>query len=202
MALVFAGSNPAVHPTLRLPAARGPLAPAAAFIRSRGILMGMRRRWLGLLALAALALTACNNSDDAERLAAQRFFRTYLLLPDDTAVADVRIQGLVDALPPDFPVADGLTLLGSAFTDSARTRVLIVSWESGRDADDLYAFYGQALDQDPWSITQDPRFAGVDFLTFTDTDNPAFTGELRIAQEGSTAVVLLVVRETLESPGS
>ena len=53
--------------------------------------------------MAVLVLAACDNSDDEERLAAQRLFRNVLMQADDTAAADVRIQGFVDTLPPDFP---------------------------------------------------------------------------------------------------
>ena len=52
--------------------------------------------------LAGLAAAACDSSDDEERLAAQRLFRNYLVQSDRTAVADVRIQGAVDELPPSF----------------------------------------------------------------------------------------------------
>ena len=71
-----------------------------------------------LTALLAGAAVACDNSDDEERLAAQRLFRNYLIQSDRTAVADVRVQGLVDELPPSFPEHDALDLLGSAFTDT------------------------------------------------------------------------------------
>ena len=161
------------------------------------------RRYWGLLALATMAvlvLAACDNSDDEERLAAQRLFRNVLMQADDTAAADVRIQGFVDTLPPDFPLPDGLTLLGSAFTDTQRTRELIVGWESDQSADELYNFYRDALDIAPWSIAADPRFQGVDFLSFSDADNPAFDGELRVAQEGDQAVVVLIAREDLGAP--
>ena len=46
-------------------------------------------------------------------------------------------------------------------------------------------------------MTADPQRAGVDFITFRDADNPAFKGELRIAQEGDRAIVVLVATETL-----
>lgn len=160
-------------------------------------------RWGFLLllpALAGLVLAACSNSDDAERLAAQRLFRNYLVRPDETAAADVRVHKFVDTLPPDFPLFADLTLLGSAFTDTATTRELIVGWESDHDADEIYNFYQTALNRDPWKIVQEPRIQGVDFLTFTDADNPAFTGELRIAQEGDAAVVVLIAREELSGP--
>lgn len=161
--------------------------------------MGVLRWWPLLLmpALAGLALAGCSNSDDAERLAAQRLFRNYLLQPDETAAADVRVQKFVDKLPPDFPLFEDITVLGSAFTDTADTRELIVGWESDRDADEIYNFYQAALNRDPWKIVQEPRIQGIDFLTFTDADNPAFTGELRIVQEGDAAVVVLIAREDL-----
>ena len=164
--------------------------------------MGVLRWGLLLLlpALAGLTLAACSNSDDAERLAAQRLFRNFLLKPDEAAAADVRIQKFADKLPPDFPLFEHLTLLGSAFTDTATTRELIVGWESSRAADEIYNFYQAALNRDPWKIVQEPRIQGVDFLTFTDADNSAFTGELRIAQEGDAAVVVLIAREGLSGP--
>ena len=153
---------------------------------------------LGLLALVALTVAAaCNNSDDSERLAAQRLFRNVLLQADATSVADVRVEGLIDDLPPDFPLPDGLTLLGSAFTDTDSQRRLIVGWESSTHADDLFEFYRQALSQEPWIGDDDPpRYAGVDFISFTDIDNPGFLGELRIAQEGDQAVVVFIAVET------
>ncbi len=164
------------------------------------------RRVLGwgllLLGLVAVVLlVACDRSDDEERLAAQRLFRNYLVQADGTAAADVRIQGFVDTLPPDFPLPDGLVLLGSGFTDTETTRELIVGWESDRSADDLYDFYREALDTEPWSIASDPRVIGIDFIRFTDVDYPAFEGELRIAQEGDQAVVVLIAREALGAPG-
>ena len=158
----------------------------------------------GLLALGIVAivlLVACDRSDDEERLAAQRLFRNYLVQADDTAAADVRIQGFVDTLPPDFPLPDGLVLLGSGFTDTETARELIVGWESDRSADDLYNFYHEALGTEPWSIDSDPRVIGIDFIRFTDVDSPAFEGELRIAQEGDQAVVVLIAREEFGAPG-
>ncbi len=154
---------------------------------------------IGVLAIVALSVAAaCDNSDDSERLAAQRLFRNVLLQADATAVADVRVEGLVDELPPDFPLPDGLTLLGSAFTDTDSQRRLIVGWESATHADDLFEFYSQALNDEPWLSDGDPpRFAGVDFIGFTDIDNPGFVGELRIAQEGNQAVVVLIAVETM-----
>ena len=156
---------------------------------------------LALLLGASLAVAACSTSDDAERLAAQRFFRNYLLQQDATAAADVRIQGFVDTLPPDFPLAAGLQLLGSAFTDTDTQRELIVGWDSASPADDLYDFYARTLDRAPWSIERDPRLAGVDFLSFRDADDPTFEGELRIAQEGDRAVVVLIARNALPTRG-
>ncbi len=155
-------------------------------------------RWLALLVVgltAALFAAACDRSDDEERLAAQRLFRNYLIQADATAVADVRVQKLVDELPPDFPLFDNLTLLGSGFSDTATRRELVVGWESSSDADDLFEFYREALDIEPWSIVRDPRIAGIDFISFRDADNPDFEGELRIAQEGNEAVLILIVTE-------
>ena len=164
--------------------------------------MWTHRRWLGLVLVAIATLlvaAACDSSDDEERLAAQRLFRNVLIQADGSAAADVRIQGLVDELPPDFPLAENLTLLGSAFTDTDSDRELIVGWESSSHADDLFEFYSEALDTEPWSIVRDPRIAGIDFIEFRDADNPAFRGELRIAQEASEAVVILIVRERVTS---
>jgi len=147
-----------------------------------------------------LTTVACDNSDDEERLAAQRLFRTYLLISDRTAIADVRVQGLVDELPPSFPEHEALDLLGSAFTDTQTRRELIVGWQSNEEeADDLFNWYRSRLDTDPWRVTADPQRAGVDFITFRDADNPAFRGELRIAQEGERAIVVLIAVETLSS---
>lgn len=162
----------------------------------------MRTPLLLLIALvsAALLAAACENSDDEERLAAQRMFRNYLLQSDRTAIADVRVQGLVDELPPSFPEHEGLDLLGSAFTDTETRRELIVGWQSSEEqADDLFSWYRSRLDTDPWRVTADPQRAGVDFITFRDADNPAFRGELRISQEGERAIVVLIAVETLSS---
>ena len=149
---------------------------------------------LGLM----LATVACDNSDDQERLAAQRLFRNYLIQSDRTAIADVRVEGLVDELPPSFPEHDELNLLGSAFTDTETRRELIVGWQSDSErADDLFSWFRSKLDTDPWRVTADPQRAGVDFITFRDADNPAFRGELRIAQEGERAIVVLIAVETL-----
>ncbi len=151
-----------------------------------------------ILATAALLAAACATDDDEERLAAQRLFRNYLIQSDRTAIADVRVQGLVDELPPSFPEHDQLNLLGSAFTDTETRRELIVGWQSSSErADDLYSWYRSRLDTDPWRVTADPQRAGVDFITFRDADNPAFRGELRIAQEGERAIVVLIAVETL-----
>ena len=155
-----------------------------------------------LTALLAGAALACDNSDDEERLAAQRLFRNYLIQSDRTAVADVRVQGLVDELPPTFPEHDALDLLGSAFTDTETRRELIVGWQSsGESADDLFSWFRSRLDIDPWRVTSDPQRAGVDFIGFRDVDNPSFRGELRIAQEGDRAIVVLVAVESLGADG-
>lgn len=149
-------------------------------------------------ASAALLAAACDNSDDEERLAAQRLFRNYLLQSDRTAIADVRVQGLVDELPPSFPEHEELNLLGSAFTDTETRRELIVGWQTSEEpADDLFNWYRSKLDTDPWRVTADPQRAGVDFITFRDADNPAFRGELRISQEGDRAIVVLIAVENL-----
>ena len=162
-----------------------------------------RSRWLLLLAaplLLAGVFLACDNSDDEERLAAQRLFRNYLIMSDRTAVADVRVEGMVDELPPSFPVRDGLTLLGSAFTDTDQRRELIVGWQTTEEhADNLYSWYRSQLDNEPWEVTADPRRASIDFISFRDDDNPAFRGELRIAQEGDRAIVVLIAREIIDS---
>ncbi len=152
-----------------------------------------------LAALAGLAI-ACSGDDDEERLAAQRLFRNYLIQSNRTAIADVRVQALVDELPPSFPERDELELLGSAFTDTETRRELIVGWQSDDEhADDLFSWFRSRLDIDPWRVTADPQRAGVDFISFRDADNPAFRGELRIAQEGDRAIVVLVAIETLSS---
>ncbi|MXX32660.1 MAG: hypothetical protein F4Z51_10660 [Chloroflexi bacterium] len=152
---------------------------------------------LPVLLIAGLA-AACQNSDDEERLAAQRLFRSYLLQSDRTAISDVRVQGMVDELPPSFPEHEQLDLLGSAFTDTETRRELIIGWQSdGEHADDLFSWYRSRLDTDPWRVTADPQRAGVDFITFRDADNPAFRGELRISQEGDRAIVVLIAVETL-----
>ena len=152
---------------------------------------------LSLIFIGGLG-AACTNQDDEERLAAQRLFRTYLLQSDRTAIADVRVQGLVDELPPGFPEHDELNLLGSAFSDTETRRELIVGWQTEDErADDLFSWFRSKLDTDPWRVTADPQRAGVDFITFRDADNPAFKGELRIAQEGDRAIVVLVATETL-----
>ena len=152
-----------------------------------------RRAWvlIGLTPVLLLIAAACDSSDNSERLAAQRLFRNVLLTQDATAEADVRIEGFVDQLPPDFPLPDGMDLLGSAFTDTDESRRLIVGWESGADADDLFEFYNDALRDDPWSIVADPRVRGIDFIRFLDADNPGFSGELRINQEDRTVVILI-----------
>ncbi|MCY3568394.1 MAG: hypothetical protein OXH38_07175 [Chloroflexi bacterium] len=152
---------------------------------------------LPVLMVAGLA-AACQNSDDEERLAAQRLFRSYLLQSDRTAISDVRVQGMVDELPPSFPEHEQLDLLGSAFTDTETRRELIIGWQSDDEhADDLFSWYRSRLDTDPWRVTADPQRAGVDFITFRDADNPAFRGELRISQEGDRAIVVLIAVETL-----
>ena len=156
-----------------------------------------------LLALCAVLLgvlgVACDRSDDEERLAAQRLFRNYLIQNDRTAAADVRIEGAVDELPPNFPERESLALLGSAFTDTESSRRLIFGWQSiDEHADDLYAWYRSQLDAAPWSVVGDPRRVGVDFISFRDADNPAFRGELRIAQEGERAIVILIATEVFE----
>ena len=159
---------------------------------------------LASFVLVLLAAAACENSDDEERLAAQRLFRNYLIQSDRTAVSDVRVQGMVDELPPSFPEHEELSLLGSAFTDTENRRELIFGWQTTDErADDLYNWYRSKLDTDPWRVTADPQRAGVDFITFRDADNPAFRGELRIAQEGERAIVVLVAVETLHTdPGA
>lgn len=211
MALVFVGSNPTVHPIFlppgggRAAAEIATLEPATRVDEGLGVI-GMRlpgRRWLLLVlgvVVAAVVGAACENSDDAERLAAQRLFRNYLIQADSTAAADVRIEGLVDDLPPDFPVFEDLSLLGSAFTDTATRRELIVGWESETPADDIFVFYSDALNSGPWSVVQDPRLVRIDFIDFRDADDPTFRGELRIAQEGDSAVVILIARNLLGSP--
>lgn len=152
-----------------------------------------------LFAFGAMLMTvACGDDDDEERLAAQRLFRNYLIQSDRTAISDVRVQAMVDELPPSFPEHDALDLLGSAFTDTETRRELIVGWQSTDErADDLYNWFRSKLDTDPWRVTADPQRAGVDFITFRDADNPAFRGELRIAQEGDRAIIVLVAVETL-----
>ena len=154
-----------------------------------------------LLITATLALlaAACDRSDDEERLAAQRLFRNYLIQSDRTAAADVRVQGLVDELPPNFPERESLQLLGSAFTDTDTSRELIVGWQtSDEHADDIYAWYRSQLDRAPWDVVADPRRVEIDFIAFVDEDNPAFRGELRIAQEGDRAIVVLIATEALD----
>ena len=178
--------------------------------------MSRRCRWGAVVVLGvvgAFALAACQTSDDEERLAAQRLFRNYLIQQNASAQADVRIQQYIcatgegqpsgpcdaaAALPPGFPLHEELTLLGSAFTDTETTRELIVGWESDATADTLYDFYRVALEDEPWSIVRDPRIRAIDFIAFRDADNPAFEGELRIAQEGDDAVLILIARERLE----
>ncbi len=153
---------------------------------------------LSLTLILAGGLAACSGDDDEERLAAQRLFRNYLVQSDRTAVADVRVQGLVDELPPSFPEHDSLDLLGSAFTDTQTRRELIVGWQTDDEhADDLYSWFRSRLDTEPWRVSADPQRAGVDFITFRDADNPDFRGELRIAQEGDRAIVVLIAVETL-----
>ncbi len=152
------------------------------------------------VALLGLLSAACDGSDDEERLAAQRLFRNYLIESDRTAAADVRIQGFVDALPPNFPERESLVLLGSAFSDTETNRRLIFGWQSTEEhADDLYAWYRSQLDSAPWSVVADPRRANIDFISFRDADNPAFRGELRIAQEGARAIVVLIATERLDA---
>ena len=154
-----------------------------------------------LLVLLGLLAAACDSSDDEERLAAQRLFRNYLIQSDSTAAADVRIQGAVDQLPPNFPQRESLALLGSAFTDTETSRRLIFGWQSTAEhADDLYSWYRSQLDAAPWTIVADPRRAGIDFIAFRDADNPAFRGELRIAQEGDRAIIVLIATELLDPP--
>lgn len=151
-----------------------------------------------LIAMLGSLAAACGGDDDEERLAAQRMFRNYLIQSDRTAIADVRVQGLVDELPPSFPEHEELELLGSAFSDTETRRELIVGWQSsGEHADDIFSWFRSRLDTDPWRVTADPQRAGIDFITFRDADNPAFRGELRIAQEGDRAIVVLVAVETL-----
>ncbi len=153
--------------------------------------------------VAAIIGIACDSSDDEERLAAQRLFRSYLLQQDVSIATDVRIQGLVDDLPPDFPLFEGLELLGSAFSDTDDSRELIVGWETSRDVEEVFIFYSRELDTEPWSIRSGPgsneRLAGIDFIKFSDIDNAAFSGELRISQEGNDAVVVLIAREFIQS---
>ena len=151
------------------------------------------RSWAlaGLAPVLLLIAAACDSSDNSERLAAQRFFRNVLIAQDATAEADVRIEGFVDELPPDFPLPDDLTLLGSAFTDTGDSRRLIVGWESTADADEIFEFYNDALRDEPWSIVGDPRVRGIDFIRFRDADNPAFEGELRINQEDRAVIILI-----------
>ena len=160
-----------------------------------GVLLGLT---VLIALLAGLAVAACDSSDDEERLAAQRLFRNYLVQSDRTAVADVRIQGAVDELPPSFPERESLELLGSAFTDTENTRELIFGWQSTEeDADDLYLWYRSQLDVAPWSVESDPRHVSIDFIRFRDVDNPSFRGELRISQEGDRAIVILITTEDL-----
>ena len=188
MALVFVGSNPTVHPTI------------ATAIRQEGqrgdpmMCRALRTRWPTVLALVPLALlvaVSCDSSDNSERLAAQRLFRNVLLVQDASAEADVRIEGLVDRLPPDFPVFEGLNLLGSAFTDTAHIRRLIVGWDTDADAQTVFEFYNKALDEAPWSIVSDPQVRGIDFIGFRDAENHGFEGELRINQEDRAVVILI-----------
>ncbi len=151
-----------------------------------------------IVAMLAGLAAACEGDDDEERLAAQRLFRNYLIQSDRTAIADVRVQGLVDELPPSFPEHEQLDLLGSAFSDTETRRELIVGWQSNDEhADNLFNWFRSRLDTDPWRVTADPQRAGVDFITFRDADNPAFRGELRISQEGDRAIVVLIAVETL-----
>ena len=171
--------------------------------------MRLRRIAAALAAavLVGLGAAACERSDDEERLAAQRLFRNYLIQSESSAAADVRVQGMVDELPPNFPDRDSLELLGSAFTDTDDRRELIVGWQTEMEhADDLYAFYRTALNLAPWSVIDDPRARGIDFIRFEDADNPSFSGELRIAQEGGRAIVVLIATELFEaevpSPGA
>lgn len=153
--------------------------------------------------LLALAAAACDSSDDEERLAAQRLFRNLLIEKDRTAVADVRIQGYVDELPPNFPERESLVLLGTAFSDTETVRQLIFGWQTTEEhADDLYTWYRSQLGAAPWSVVSDPRRANIDFIEFRDSDNPAFLGELRIAQEGNRAIVVLIATETLADSGA
>ena len=156
-------------------------------------LLPSSRIWvlIGLAPVLLLIAAACDSSDNSERLAAQRLFRNVLLTQDASAEAGVRIEGFVDELPPDFPLPEDMDLLGSAFSDTDDSRRLIVGWESDTDADDIFEFYNDALRDDPWSISADPRVRGIDFIRFLDADNPGFRGELRINQEDRTVVILI-----------
>jgi hypothetical protein len=152
----------------------------------------VRPRWLALLALALLLVAgACDSSDNSERLAAQRLFRNFLLTQVASAEADVRIEGFVDELPPDFPLLDDMDLLGSAFSDTDDSRRLIVGWETDVDADEVFEFYNDALGDEPWSIVANPRVRGIDFIRFQDADNHSFEGEVRINQEDKAVVILI-----------
>jgi len=163
--------------------------------------MGLAVAVLGLAAAVGVLAATHDSSDDAERLAAQRFFRNYLVQQDPTAAADVRITAMVGTLPPDFPLFPRLGLLGSAFSDTDLERELIVGWSSADHADDIFEFYEAALDQQPWTITRDPRVVGIDFIEFTDADDATFHGELRVSQEGDRAIVVLIARNTLGAGG-
>ncbi len=217
MALVFVGSNPTVHPilirvcdeimnVLRKSDAMdssivswGDSVPLRAFKLYQFRKTRFFGQWIGALTflLALTAIVACASSDDSERLAAQRLFRNFLIQEHSSAEADVRIQGMVDELPPDFPKPDGLELLGSAFTDTDDSRELIVGWQSLIHADALYDFFRKFLNEDPWSIDRDPQVRGIDFLSFLDIDRPGFRGELRINQEGRVSVIILRAWEIL-----
>ena len=182
MALEIEGSNPSVHPNItRLSAVYQESRLASTFNRSsqtsRRLISFLCLSLVGIVLAAGVAAVACGGggSDEKAKSIVEKFLEVG---QNPGATSEVYLGKLPPGLPDDLPEYPGSSVVGSIAGSGGGTTVFSVLRETGDSVDQVYLFYEQTLDSDPWRISLSASSSKYAALQFASTTDPNTSGSV------------------------
>jgi predicted enzyme related to lactoylglutathione lyase len=159
----------------------------------------------GLLVLAVLFGGACTSGGDEDTAS---IIHRLLIAAGSDASSD--LESFPGELPKDMPIEPplypGATLVTSSrqaaptdqtqspqATPAAQPLLYFIVLDTGDHRDDVFTFYEDALDKDPWQLESSFSTAELDTFQFLNAEDPDISGVVSIAtggEDGRTSILI------------
>jgi hypothetical protein len=142
-----------------------------------------------------LVLASCGGDDGGGNEDAETVIERFLGLGQEPgSTIDVTLGGVPSDLPSGLPEYPGSSLLGSTVSESQGEKGYTVLRETSDPPEQVFLFYEEALEKDPWQIVLSTSVEGFAALQFSKIDDANLLGGVIVqsAEDGRTAILTSV----------